>query len=84
MKLTMAGVFVTDKLLKPNLEGSTFQGLHPGRLQTYTQILDYAAGDKHSSLLQIFLNCDHKKFYTIRPRGLFHETFSDCNDFVVS
>jgi hypothetical protein len=42
--------------------------LHSGKLQPHPQTLHKAAVDKHSSLLQKFVNYGRKKFYSTGPR----------------
>ncbi len=53
--------------------------LHLGRLQPYLQALDKAEkacqNDKHSSLLQTFVNYGCKKFNDIVPRGQIYKNF---------
>ncbi len=52
------------KARKANLELSTFQVLHSGRLGPYPQMLDKekVARGKHSSLLYKLVNYDRKSF----------------------
>jgi hypothetical protein len=71
-------VFVPGKPFQPSLlfvsKAGTFQVLHSRvGFWTYRQTLDKA--EKHSNLLQKFVNYGQKKFYNIRPRAQCYKTF---------